>query len=395
VSDVLQTPRAHTLAGLDGVRALAALSIVALHVGFHSGTYESGPWGSLVAHLDSGVAIFFVLSGFLLYRPFALAHLRRADAPSASRYMVRRFLRVFPAYWAALLGCAYVLNRVALDTASQVAVHLSLTRIYFADYFFAGMPQVWTLAVEVSFYLALPALALAIGTVSRDRDPRRTLTSELLALAVLYALGLGTRIALLATHSGATISTKWLPAELDWFALGMALAVVSAGVAAGSVSASGVARVVRSTAVWWGFALACLWLAAYATGTGADVALFRKETTDLQDVAQQVLYGLFGFGVVAPIALGPPGVGLARRVLSSRPATVLGLASYGIFLWHVELLNWLVDRHQVQTWVPSARFASVFGIVAGLSAALGLASYLLIEKPLGRWAARVTAARVK
>ena len=384
----LRPPRQHTLAGLDGVRAIAALSIVALHVGFQTGTYTSGRWGDLLAHLDSGVAIFFVLSGFLLYRPFVAAHLRAQPAPAAGRYLVKRLVRVYPAYWVALLGSAYVFDRVALDSATQIAVHATLTRIYSADYFFAGMPQVWTLAVEVSFYIALPAIAWGVGALVRGRGARAVFRLELLAMALMYVAGLAVRAWLLATHDKATIATKWLPAELDWFALGMAIAVVSAAMAAGVVSTARVQRWARPTWLWWAAACGVLLIASYGTGVGADVALFKKEMTDAQDLLQQWLYGLFGAGVVVPIAWGAARVGPIRRLLSSQVVTIAGLASYGIFLWHVELLNWLVLEHKINTWVPSARFLSVFVVVAGLSFLLGLASYLIVEAPLGRWMAR-------
>jgi peptidoglycan/LPS O-acetylase OafA/YrhL len=59
----------------DGLRALAALSIVLTHVAFASGANSPNVLGAFFARMDGGVAMFFVLSGFLLYRPFVLAHL--------------------------------------------------------------------------------------------------------------------------------------------------------------------------------------------------------------------------------------------------------------------------------------------------------------------------------
>jgi peptidoglycan/LPS O-acetylase OafA/YrhL len=88
---------------LDGVRALAALSIVFLHVGDGTGFARTNALGAFTSRMDAGVALFFVLSGFLLYRPFVAARLDDRPAPSAGRYLRRRLLRIVPAYWLALL----------------------------------------------------------------------------------------------------------------------------------------------------------------------------------------------------------------------------------------------------------------------------------------------------
>ena len=87
--------------------------------------------------------------------------------------------------------------------------------------------QTWTLAVEVSFYAALPLY----GAACSDRSPlcpRSRAVGELVGAVVLYAGGLATRGALYSLRGTGVPATRWLPAQLDLFALGIGLAVLSA-----------------------------------------------------------------------------------------------------------------------------------------------------------------------
>src|SRR5688500_15419110 len=80
---------------IDGYRALAATAVVMTHVGFQTGESLSGSFSGVLARLDVGVALFFLISGFLLFRPHALRHLAAAPAPAVKPYLWRRALRLF------------------------------------------------------------------------------------------------------------------------------------------------------------------------------------------------------------------------------------------------------------------------------------------------------------
>src|SRR3954468_20167165 len=91
----------------DGLRALAALSVVVFHAAVMTApsaeTGTLGPGWQLVGHLDLGLYVFFVLSGYLLTRGFAAALVMGGPLPGASRYVGHRLRRIVPAFWAALL----------------------------------------------------------------------------------------------------------------------------------------------------------------------------------------------------------------------------------------------------------------------------------------------------
>src|SRR5829696_7110117 len=78
------------LPALDGLRAVAAAAVLLTHVAYRTGETTQGAGGAVLARLDAGVAVFFVLSGFLLYRPHATARAAGTPAPSLRRYALRR-----------------------------------------------------------------------------------------------------------------------------------------------------------------------------------------------------------------------------------------------------------------------------------------------------------------
>ena len=104
----------------------------------------------------------------------------------------------------------------------------SLTQIYSQHWFYAGMTQSWTLAVEISFYLMLPVYASLMRRLGAGRDPDSRLRLELAGAAALYLVSVGWRTLVFYGGVLPTIAQHWLPGYLDVFGLGMALAAVHA-----------------------------------------------------------------------------------------------------------------------------------------------------------------------
>ena len=137
--------------GLDGLRALAMLSVFLFHAWLPVPRMIFTTWhplpgvtwrgNSLVANLNTGVAIFFALSGFLIYRPFAAAHIEDRCRPDVVRYARRRALRIYPAYWLAFFVFLASGEFVHITT-TQVAVNLGLVQSWFA---FSERPSTATL----------------------------------------------------------------------------------------------------------------------------------------------------------------------------------------------------------------------------------------------------------
>ena len=214
---------------IDGLRALAAIAVLLTHAAIFSGLVAAGGDAARYAQrLEVGVAVFFVISGFVLYRPFLLARLDGRELPRVGRYAGRRALRIVPAYWLALTVAAIALSLPGVLSLSGVVTYYGFGQIYSTDTFPGGLVQAWTLCVEVTFYAFLPLFAWAMrrgGAADRDAILRR----EAYALLGLAAFSLAWKAAFVYRGSpDQVVLSPWLhslPAYLDHFALGMGLAL--------------------------------------------------------------------------------------------------------------------------------------------------------------------------
>ena len=150
---------------MDSLRAIAALSVFVYHVAFVLGWFDEGLAGRYLRELNLGVSIFFVLSGFLLYRPFVAARVEGEPSPALVPYAIRRVARIVPAYWVALTIIAIWLPVSGVFTAEGIVTYYGFLQAYDPDTITGGIGQAWTLTVEVSFYILLPILALGLRRV--------------------------------------------------------------------------------------------------------------------------------------------------------------------------------------------------------------------------------------
>ena len=219
-------------APIDGLRALAAVAVLLTHVAIYSGLVAAGGTAARYAQrLEVGVAIFFVISGFVLYRPFLLARLEGAGSPAVGRYARRRALRIVPAYWLALTVSAVALTLPGVLSARGIVTYYGFGQIYSQDTLTGGLVQAWTLCVEVTFYAFLPLWAWALRTTGPS-ERTAILRREAYALAVLFAASLAWKAAFVwSGPADQVVLSPWLhslPAYLDQFALGMGLALAVA-----------------------------------------------------------------------------------------------------------------------------------------------------------------------
>ena len=233
------TPRRREL---DGVRAIAALSVLVFHaVGFYARGAGVDAWARpWVGRLDVGVAVFFLLSGYLLYGLFLHGRIR------VGAYALRRALRIVPAYWVALTVAALALG--LREVWANVPLFYGFAQTYRGSTAGEGLGQAWTLCVEVLFYAFLPLWALVLVR-SRSLWP----------LVALFVASFAYKVLILRTFEGMVGPLEpaliALPAFLDWFALGMGMALLEArGVRfsqpwAWALGAGGVLRGVGAVAV--------------------------------------------------------------------------------------------------------------------------------------------------
>ncbi len=369
---------------LNAFRALAAAAVVATHVAFWTGRGLQGPFAATLARLDLGVAVFFVLSGFLLLRPWAMAACQGTPRPEVRSYLWRRALRILPAYWVVVAASLLLLpanagQRGLLDWSR----HLSLTQVYGLGWQRHGLTQSWSLCTEVAFYVLLPVFALVILGRTGWR-PAAALT----ALSGGLVISVGWQLFASSWGLDARVAGQWLPGYLSWFGAGMALAIVSVQVNYLPAAPGSRWRLLDEVAAtpWacWVAAAACLALAATPLAGPRDLQL----ATGSQAVVKSLLYLCVAVLLLLPAMFGPQQAGIARRVLSSRPAQWLGEISYGVFLWHLLVLEGVVRLLDVKLFTGS--WVVLFVLTWSGSVCVAAASYHLLERPILRRRAAIS-----
>jgi len=393
----IEPNRGSRFAALDGCRAVAALGVVVYHVAGYEG-YATGD--SLVNRFfnnlgNFGVAIFFLLSGFLLYRPFVMAWFRNEPSPAVAVYLRRRFLRIFPAYWLAL-GAFIALGLFKANSPDgyYYATLFSLTQTYRPAFGFAGLSVAWTLCIEISFYLALPVIAFGIRLIGRRAHTvRMKLEAQLLGLGFITIIAFGYRVMFAGpwqfddVRHRFTVVHLWLFNYLDWFALGMLLAVSVCWTDIGKRLPRLFQALADSAWLCWILSVSCyvlLMLVRHIAVVGS--AGVDRETT-LQMFVRFLLNGAAAFFFLLPAVIGAAQVNLINRALASLVAMYLGTVSYGIYLWHKIWLDYLKGEPPPGkvTAPPTYTFWPMLGLVVLLAVIAASASYFLVERPVMRF----------
>jgi peptidoglycan/LPS O-acetylase OafA/YrhL len=368
--------RTRRAAGLDGLRALAALSVLCFHAwlyGFDnpSAVARTSLFDKVMFEMRLGLIFFFVLSGYLLYRGFARSALSGESRVDVRRYARRRVARIVPAYWVATVGAIALLwpaagtPGVRLPAASDLPLFAVFGQNYSLDTIMRLNPVTWTLCVEAAFYVLLPLLgwvAWRLGPGARGR--------QALLVGLLIPLGMVWN-ALVHASGWNIIATKALPAYLPYFAFGMLLALWSearrerdappVGARASAALVVGGFLVVAADAYW------------HATAAPRAVNPWLVIGSDL----------LAGLGFALVVAAVVVGGGAATRWMSVRPLAWVGLVSYGVYMWHVPIV--LFSR-SIGVF-PHAYLVRVIVLLVPVLL-VAAASWYLVERPAIAWAGR-------
>jgi peptidoglycan/LPS O-acetylase OafA/YrhL len=340
--------------------------VVLTHVGYQTGATTHGVHGALLARADFGVALFFVLSGLLLYRPWVVADATGQPGPSWRRYYRRRAVRILPAYWLAL-GAVLLLGPGG-DRADVLA-NATLTQVYAGGHLLPDFTQTWSLCTEVAFYLVLPCVAAAV-TRLRGPGARLLLLGGILVTNLVWT-------GLAAGGHLVDLAGTWLPGHAGWFAAGMLLAVLADD--ARRRPGSGVADWTRDFAQRPGTLL----LLAAAVAALAVTPLAGPRTLSPssagETVTKEVAYGLVALLVVGAGLVAAPST-LVARVLASAPARWCGRVGYGVFLWHLLVLDGVMGL--LGTPLFGGDFLPVAALTVTGSLLVAGLSWTWLERPL-------------
>lgn len=370
---------------LNGYRAIAAFMVLTTHVAFNTGEVFSPVLGPVLGRMDFGVTLFFLLSGFLLYRPWAKAAMTAAPGPRLGTYSLRRAARILPAYWVMVAFVLLFLPEIQPVDWVAWPVHVGLLQIYVPGFPLEGLTQTWSLATEVSFYALLPVLAWVAGR-RHSGDPSSSARWQLLVLLGCSAIAwVYTLLRVAGMAEGNTLSGYWLPGFLDWFALGMAAAVIQVRLQyADPPQWMWTVRAIAHATPWCLLIAACLYAIA-ATPISGPLTFVRGEPYTL--VAKHLLYGAIAAFLLLPGFLGQWGnSSLWARILRHPAIVYLGTISYGVFLWHLVLLRLIQSGLGIPVF--GGGFWIVWPLVALSSIAVASVSWFIVERPLQAWSHR-------
>lgn len=372
--------------GFESLRALAAVMVVVHHAVALSGASRAGRLATPAAVMDSGVAVFFVISGLLIYRPFAVAHLGGRPAPGAAGFWWRRLLRIVPAYWLVL---TFFWALGSFHLGHDWWRYYLFLQIYSVTTVLGGIVQAWSLCTEISFYVFIPCWAWAIGRAAARQPSRRgRFAVEMGGIAALFVSAYAARAAMdLWAPSHRNLGFMWLPTNLDLFATGMALATLSAWAVESPATKARLDHWARSVAPWWLAAVGLFTWYAYVIGP----APFLTGYGGLFWHRRQFVLSLFTALLLVPALFGDQRAGLVRRVWSWRPLVWVGTVSYGLYLWHFDWMKAAVGRDDLggswPGWLNApAGDASVVALLAvglGVGLLFAAVSWYVVEEPLG------------
>jgi peptidoglycan/LPS O-acetylase OafA/YrhL len=352
-------PRRQRLAGLDGIRGLAALYVVVNHVflrSFPGYPADHAPfWAAWLIYGRFAVVVFIVVSGFSL----ALAPASRGwRLDGVSQFARRRARRILPPYWAALAFSLVVAWLVVpqpghgIPDAKSVLVNGLLVQTIVAAH--SPNAAFWSMAVEAQLYLLLPLLLLVV---------RRRGAIVMLAIVTLIVAAVG----ILGPHM-TRLDTFVIQSPPDLAAL-FAVGILTAGVVSATQA--------RRSWPWGRLALAAL------TPVVATVwwqgSVWTLDHLFWVDLALGPAVGC----LLAALATGRPAPLL--RVLDARPMRSLGSFSYSLYLTHAPIVAIVCERivaHRVPLGVPAFLVSLALVLPLTIMFARGFAA--LFEAPSRR-----------
>ena len=364
---------------LNSLRGLSTILIVVYHISFVSGytVAHANSSGAYIDRLNIGVAIFFVLSGFLIFRPFAHSLIHGSPLPKTRNYYLKRAARILPGYWLALFVLAG-LDALTIVNTSGFIRNVFIVHSFTEHNVFTGIRQAWTLAIEMSFYVVVPAFAYVFVRQTKRRDGPVSVSSLLKALSVLFLSAYVFRLFIHQTDFWFLKTAHiWLPSHMDTLALGMGLAVLVEAPA----SAKTLLKVKNFIANHTGSFVVCsvfVWLIS----ANINMAIGLNRTEFHIDLLGHFLYGIASVLLVAPFCVDSQA--LLVKAVSFRLFTWLGTISYGIYLWHMAFLGGNFAEKYMPYTENDGQVLLRFLVVLPASIAIASLSYYVLERPIMR-----------
>jgi peptidoglycan/LPS O-acetylase OafA/YrhL len=354
----------------DGFRLTAILAVVFSHLM----RFCTPKFGSVfVAIGDWGVACFFILSGYLLSRPFLTAAIESREWPDIKKYAARRFYRIWPMYaFAVFFGGAFAaISRTKPVSAMNIACHLFFLQNIYPEFEVAPeqLGPLWTMPIDVAFYILLPLLAYPAYIVLSRFQISRRIRLTLVGLSAIAITSLFYRIMVDRPFTHETIPiTYFFAVSRSIFGMGTTFAV---GAIIGLAEYAGV-RIKHHLALlalmFFGIISFAMMIKLHDTST----ALYRSDYIDLLGALSS------GFIFIALINCGT--LRFYRWFLNCNISHFAAL-SYGIYLFHYPIAKFLYDTMNPKSDIELLVFLVAATVTTYFAA---LSAHHLIELPFLR-----------
>lgn len=380
---------------MDGLRATAALFVVVYHslVGAQTHLVLQGQSVDFLwFYMESGVDLFFVLSGFLLFLPYARAMLDARPLPSIRQFYRRRALRILPAYWFCLAALVLldIHSYVSRAGVKNVLTHIVLLHDDFPVFNRTIEGPFWTLAVEAQFYVVLPLFALLIARfVGSSRSVVRLLGGVLAVIVLALATREGVAIigarlhfvhgTLASVGEGAILAINGTQGKyLEVFGVGMLCSVLYVVVRE---------RQLVSQSTMWRLGAGLVGVAVVAYVVLAQQVIIRHNEMlapcylcmsprDPEEIAGPFMIGL-GYGA---LVLGVLWSGrLLRAPFELGWLRFVGFISYSLYLWHQPIIFAVAPF--MSAWPMGLRILGCLGVAVFVALPFSYLSYQFIERP--------------
>lgn len=370
----MNTSTREDFAQLEAVRLIAAVAVVVTHTGFWSGVYTTDLLGNAVQRLEVGVAIFFVLSGFLLGRPYILTATTGSTAHLRWRtYLRRRFFRIMPVYWVAVVSALVLLTPNHSLGFGRWVSNLILIEGYVSVELPRGLTQMWSLTVEATFYLLLPLLGAALIRIGQGR-PRRLIIT-LTAMSLLSIVWV--TITHLTDAEWGLWLGRWAISYGTWFFLGIILATVHACRNDDSWSRRISRWASDRTSAW---IVAASVFAIVSTPLGGEPYL--QDIGLGESLVRHIGYAAVAVLFVAPCIFSDPDDKVSRAFSHPRVRRT-GQLSFGLFCVHMLVIELIFSVLGFELFNSS--WALLTALVLTISLALSELIYRWIELPAIRY----------
>lgn len=372
--------RAAQVDTLTGLRGFAALMVVIVHSSGRSDFPGFGVQGY-------GPVSLFVLSGFLLFRPWSRWSLDSGRRPILRVFARRRLARIFPAYLVVLLAVAVMLPESQPRGLDGWLRALTLTNTLASDGLRPGLEQTWSLGTELSWYLLVPVFGLVVGLVARRMAGSRGFWAGVVLMGVSLPISAAWRWWVHVEDLGREFTYSfWVPGFLVCFAGGALVAHLLEGERAGQVRLGRLRAWARDPWLLTAFAVAVTLIGASSLG-GPTLYVPSTFTERQVRFACATLLALI---LLVAATLGDRESPVVR-LLATRWMVATGRWSYGIYLWHLPVIVLLENDFTHRT--GTAGLALWLGCILAVSVPLGAATYAWVEAPAISWSKRLPGTR--